>query len=254
MRRHLPILLRGAIDLVVPPACWMCDALVGGREVAFCADCERRLTDDPHEVCPRCASTLPPLVAQSGYCPFCREHEFSFESVVRTGPYVDLLREGILRMKHPHGEAFAEALGALAAPHLLRRLQVHQPAGVIPVPLHWRKRWLRGYNQSEVSARALASAMKLPLLTRTLFRTKWTEPQPDVPDRRTNVRGCFATRPSAEARRLKGRTVVLVDDVLTSGATAHEAARVLQTLGLRTVVAALGRASPPNHPGGAAVR
>jgi len=246
MRQHLTILLQGAIDLVVPPSCWMCEALVGDRPVAFCRDCEQKLTDDDRAVCARCASSLPPLVAQAGYCPSCENQEFAFDSVVRVGEYRELLRDAILRMKHSFGEAFAEALASLAAPHLLRRLQGREIAGVIPVPLHWRKRFVRGYNQSEISARALASSMKLPLLTRTLYRTKWTLPQPDVPDRRTNVRGCFAVRPSSESRGLSGKTVVLVDDVLTSGATAHEAARMLQTMGLRTIVAALGRASPPN--------
>jgi ComF family protein len=251
MRKHLPIVLRGALDLVVPPSCWMCETPVGDRPVAFCVDCERSLTDDSNDLCPRCASTLPPFVAHAGYCPYCRDHDFAFDGVVRLGAYAGILREAILRMKQPAGEAFAEALAALAAPHLRRRLQGRVLAGVIPVPLHWWKRWLRGYNQSQISARALASAMKLPLLTRSLFRTKWTQPQPDAPDRRKNVRGCFASGRAERGHVPEGGTVVLVDDVLTSGATANEAARVLQTgLGLRTIVATLARASPPNHEGG----
>jgi ComF family protein len=240
MWKRLPIMLQGAIDLIVPPSCWICETLVAGRPTAFCDTCVAKLTDDPHDVCTRCASTLSPQIAQTAYCPRCRNEEFAFEQVVRLGPYVGTLREAILRMKRAHGEAFASSLAVLAAPLLRDRLQGQPLAGVIPVPLHWRKRWRRGYNQAEISARALALTMKLPLLTRVLFRTKWTEQQTAVLDRRENVRGCFTARRGDEAARLAGRTILLVDDVLTSGATADEAARVLQILGAKTIVAVLG--------------
>jgi ComF family protein len=240
MWKRLPVGLRGAIDLIVPPSCWICETLVADRPTSFCESCERSLTADPHDVCTRCASTLPPLVAQAGYCPRCRKDAFAFERVVRLGPYAGMLREAILRSKHSFGEAFAEALAELAAPPLRDKLQGHALAGVIPIPLHWWKRWRRGYNQSEISARALASTMKLPLLTRVLFRTKWTEQQTAAQDRRKNVRDCFTLGRPGETRRLAGRLVLLVDDVLTSGATADEAARVLRTCGATTIVAVLG--------------
>ena len=244
MRKRLPIVLQGAIDLIVPASCWICEALVAGRRGAFCESCEGKLTADPHDVCPRCASTLSPLVAQIGHCPHCRNEAFAFERVVRLGPYGGILREAILRMKHSFGEAFADSLAELAAPVLRDKLQGQKVDGVIPVPLHWWKRWRRGYNQSEISARAIARAMKLPLLTRVLFRTKWTEQQTVAQDRRQNVRGCFSAGHESAMRRLAGRTVILVDDVLTSGATADEAARVLQTFGARAIVAVLAHDSP----------
>ena len=240
MRKRLPIALRGAIDLIVPPSCWICETLVADRPTSFCASCERKLTADSHDVCPRCASTLPPLVAQAGYCPRCRNDAFAFERVVRLGPYAGILREAILRSKHSFGEAFAEALAALAAPFLRDRLQGQGVDGVIPIPLHWWKRFWRGYNQSEIAARALGAALKVPLLTRVLFRTKWTEQQTAAQDRRKNVRNCFTPGRPGETRRLAGRLVLLVDDVLTSGATADEAARVLRSCGARTIVAVLG--------------
>jgi ComF family protein len=243
MWKRLPIVLQGAIDLIVPASCWICETPVTGRRAAFCESCEQELTADPHDVCPRCASTLSPLVAQAAHCPHCRNQEFAFERVVRLGPYAGTLREAILRMKHPYGEAFADSLAELAASFLRDRLQGHALDGVIPIPLHWRRRWRRGYNQSEISARAIASVLKLPLLTRVLFRTKWTEQQTVALDRRKNVRGCFTPGSNDQTRRLAGRTVLLVDDVLTSGATADEAARVLQTLGARTIVAVLAHDS-----------
>jgi ComF family protein len=240
MWERVPIALKGALDLIVPASCWICETLVADRPTSFCEACERKLTADPHDVCPLCASTLPPLVAQAGYCPRCRNETFAFERVVRLGPYAGTLREAILRCKQSHGEPFSEALAALAAPFLRDRLQGQAIAGVIPIPLHWWKRWRRGYNQSEISARAIASAMKLPLLTRVLFRTKWTQQQTAAQDRRKNVQGCFTIGQGAQTRSLAGQRVLLVDDVLTSGATADEAARVLRTCGARTIIAVLG--------------
>ena len=237
--RSFSALLRGTVDLLVPPTCWMCGQPAPDGATAFCPACEASLTQDPDPVCPRCASTLAPASARVGVCPRCLNENFSFEAVIRLGPYAGLLRDAILRMKHH--EAFAEAMATLAASHLRHRLQGHVAKAIIPVPLHWRRRMGRGYNQSEILARALAVELGLPLSVRALRRTRLTVPQTETDDRRRNVRGVFAPR-SAEA--WSGCTVYLVDDVSTTGATAHEAARALQTRGVRTVVIVLAHEAP----------
>jgi ComF family protein len=240
----LPRLLQGAIDLAIPVTCWMCREPAPDRASAFCAACEKSLTTDPDPVCPRCASSLAPATAAAGICPRCANENNAYDAVVRLGPYAGLLREAVLRMKKPHGEPFAEAFSALVAPHLRDRLQGHKADLVIPVPLHWMRRMRRGYNQSELLARALAAMLRLPLSTRVLRRTKHLKDQKELlpEERRSNVRGAFA--PRRPGRPLQGRSVFLVDDVLTTGATAHEAARALQTLGARTVVIVLAHESP----------
>jgi ComF family protein len=142
-------------------------------------------------------------------------------------------------MKHGPDELLAEFVAALWAEEVRPRLRALAAEVVIPVPLHWRRRLARGYNQSEVLARALAGALGLPCRPVWLRRVRPTPQQTrQTPaGRRTNVRGAFRCRPWA---RLRGRTVLLVDDVLTTGSTCDEAARALRAAGaVRVVVAVL---------------
>ena len=109
---------------------------------------------------------------------------------------------------------------------------------LVPVPLHWRRRWLRGYNQSEALAHGLAARLRLPCGSCGLRRIRATPMQTSqtLAGRRDNVRGAFAAAPNV---RTAGKTVLLVDDVMTTGATASEAARALKAAGARRVVVAV---------------
>src|SRR5206468_658598 len=108
----------------------------------FCDSCRTALTDDPHPQCPRCAASVGPF-AQG--CVHCRGLSFPFDQVVRLGPYREghPLREVILRMKHASGESLAEVVGELWAESMEARLRALGADIVIPVPLHWRRRWWR---------------------------------------------------------------------------------------------------------------
>src|SRR5439155_26039653 len=143
------------------------------------------------------------------------------------------------RLKHGQHEGLAEAVGELWAAHAAERLRTIGAGAVVPVPLHWRRRWRRGYNQAAVLAPALASGLQIPCRERWLRRVRATPLQTSIAPsaRRENVRGAF--RATADPR-LRGQTVLLVDDVLTTGSTASEAARALKAVGVaRVVVAAL---------------
>jgi ComF family protein len=204
----------------------------------FCPACRTSLATDPHLTCPRCASTVGPFTHLDDGCHHCREYRFHFERVVRLGTYDGLLRDVILRMKHGSGEGLAESLGELWAEHALPRLQEACADVVIPVPLHWWRRWTRGYNQSEALARAVAARLRIPCRMGWLRRIRNTPMQTlqTAADRRHNVRGAFRTR---SAIPLKGKSVLLVDDVLTTGSTASEAAGALRAAGAARIVVAV---------------
>jgi ComF family protein len=147
-----------------------------------------------------------------------------------------------LRIKHAPGEALAEHLGQFWAKEAGDRLAEFQANLVVPVPLHWRRRLARGYNQCDILAEHLARRLGLPLRPRWLRRTRYTPFQTSRPtaERRANVAGVFQVRRGAA---LRGQTVLLIDDVMTTGSTASEAARALRTAGAaRVVVAVLARA------------
>lgn len=232
-------LSRGILHLLCPPACHECGRLLAAGAGPFCAQCRSALTTDPHPSCPGCAGTVGPFAATERGCHRCRDSGFHFDRALRLGPYQGLLREAILRMKHSAGAGLAEALGGLWAEHAQTPLvELGAVELVIPVPLHWWRRLGRGYNQSDVLARALAARLRVPCRPGWLRRVRNTPRQTAQtgPGRRDNVRGAFRAAPLAA---LKGRAVLLVDDVLTTGSTCDEAARALRAAGCARVAVAV---------------
>lgn len=236
-------LTQGFFHLLYPNTCWGCSQDLADNQNGFCHPCRTALTTDPHPTCPRCSSSVGPYANLQDGCNQCRQVSFGFDRVLRLGPYEGLLREVILRLKNWHGEGLAEVIGKLWAGHAEARLRAEKPDVVIPVPLHWRKHWQRGYNQSQALARVLAAHLRLPCRPRWLRRVRFTAQQTaQTPSaRRDNVRGAFRAR---QGLTLEGKTVLLVDDVLTTGSTASEAARALRSARpARIIVAVLAHGS-----------
>jgi ComF family protein len=235
-------LLRGLLHLLYPGACLVCTTPLPADVSHFCASCREILTSDPYSTCPRCAATIGPFASVADGCGWCRKEKFRFERVIRLGAYDGVLRDAVLRMKRHTGEGLAECLGELWAAHSELALRSLGADVLVPVPLHWRRRLERGYNQSEALAAALAVRLKVPCRPGWLQRIRYTPQQKgQAPtDRLANVRNAFR---AVARRELQGRTVLLVDDVLTTGSTADEAARTLRQAGAgRVVVAVLARA------------
>jgi ComF family protein len=237
----LVALANGLRQLVYPGVCAGCEALVPTLDADFCPDCDRAITGDAHFACPRCAGTVGEYADVSDGCPQCRGERFHFESAARLGPYDGLLRDVVLAMKHRAGETLADSVGRLWARRHGDRFRGLGVDVVIPVPLHWWRRLRRGYNQSECLSAAVARSLGVDHRPGWLRRVRPTASQTHLPAsaRRENVRGAFRARRGAT---LAGRSVLLVDDVLTTGSTASEAARALRDGGARAVhVAVLAR-------------
>ena len=175
-------------------------------------------------------------------CGLCRRAQPPFQRAVAFGAYEGVLREllhlfkfeGVRSAEHILGQYAAQAASALPIADTL----------VVPVPLHVRRRRERGFNQAERIARAAARELRLPLVTGCLERTRWTESQIGLTrhQRRANLRGAFRVN-KRNRGRIAGRDVLLMDDILTTGSTAAECARVLMRAGARQVfVATVARA------------
>jgi len=235
-------LAHGFIRLLYPGTCWVCGQLLPSDLSGFCRLCREALVEDRLPACPRCAGTVGPYAEVEEGCSSCRAARFHFDQVIRLGPYEGRLKEVVLRLKHQSGEGLAEAVGSLWGEHMGARLRSVGADLIVPVPLHWWRRWQRGYNQSEVLAVTLAARLGVSCRPRWLRRIRATLPQAQQAptDRRTNVKNAFRAR---SPRGLQGKHVILVDDVLTTGSTASEAARALRDAGARRVdVAVLTRA------------
>jgi ComF family protein len=244
MRLPLPSWLTtlkdGLVELFYPNTCWVCNRFIPECKESACPQCFAALTSDPGSACPRCASSVGPFVDLADGCARCRLENYVFEGALRMGPYEGLLRDMVLRLKNSRTETLAEIIGNLWAEQLAPRLQALAPQVVVPVPLHWTRRyWERGFNQSEILARCLARRLQIycdPYCLRRLRRTPRQTQQSSPTARRDNVRGAFRARPG---HALKDKTVLLVDDVLTTGATANEAARALKVLQPSRIIVAV---------------
>jgi ComF family protein len=230
------------IHLLYPGVCGVCQRPLPPERPHFCEACRNTLTRDPFPTCPRCAGNVGPFVPLDSGCTHCRDEAFPFERVLRLGPYEGLLRDVILRLKHVSHDGLAETLGELWGEHAGADLRATGAGVLVPVPLHFRRLWERGYNQSAALTHGLAVRLRLPCCPGWLRRIRHTpqQTQQTPSARRENVKGAFR---AARGVNLSGQTVLLVDDVMTTGSTASEAARALRDAGAeRVVVAVLARA------------
>ncbi|HEV8061335.1 MAG TPA: ComF family protein [Gemmataceae bacterium] len=238
LRATLPVLRtlgEGLLQLVYPAVCHICLDPLSSSCQRFCAKCESALKKDPFPACWRCGSTVGPHEEVADGCARCRKTSFHFSRVYRLGPYEGLLREVVLRMKSQAGESLASAMGELFAKRLEPALADAKLDGVVAIPLHWRRRTARGYNQSEVIARSMAHKLRVPFLSNSLVRLRYTPQQVGLSaaERRANVLGAFSVR---RAGSMLGKRVLLMDDVMTTNSTASEAAGALRKAGVAEVL------------------
>jgi ComF family protein len=228
------------LDLIFPPECAHCRQPIESSALGLlCAECRSTLVDR-RVACPRCGSLR--RASADADCLVCRDERFAFESVLRLGPYEGVLRLAVLRIKRPEHRALALALGDLAAGELCAALAAWQPDAVVPIPMHWSRRMWRGANSPHSIGQRLAAHLSIPLADHLLVRRRRTAAQVSLSprQRRANVRGAFRARAH---RDLPGARLLLVDDVMTTGATVHEAAKTLVQSGAAAVaVVVLARA------------
>jgi ComF family protein len=230
----------GAIDaLVYPMTCTVCGR--EGQAGPFCVDCRAELVEAGTAACARCAMPLGPWARRDGGCDECRGRALGFDRAIALGPYQGPIRHLCLRLKQQHHAWLAPWLVDLLAEARAEELRGQEADAVVPIPLHWRRRWRRGYNQADALARRLARRLGLRL-ARPLRRVVATPPlaRRGRAERARLMRDAFR---AADLPALEGRTVLLVDDILTTGATCAEAARALKRVGVgRVVSVVIGRA------------
>jgi len=227
--------LRG---IIYPPLCLVCDVDLEHPDERFCATCLAEMIRVGEPACQRCASRVGPHVDTSHGCLACRRQNHRFDAAVRLGTYEGKLRETCLSFKSVHNELLGPALTRLFIKFQGEFLQSVRADMVVAVPLHFVRFFQRGFNQAESLARGLAAQLQVPHGSRILKRVRKTRPQSELKrdERRDNVHDAFRAKASPH---LKGATVLLVDDILTTGATCSDAARALKAAGAERVVVAV---------------
>lgn len=228
------------MDWLYPPRCRFCGDPAPGAEDCFCAACRARIRVIGGPLCTICGRPFLDTSGDDHRCGNCiarRPHFARARSwaCYPTGEGEDHpLRVVVQRFKYGRKVALGKPLGRMMA---LGCRGLFDPGGldlIVPVPLHrQRLRW-RGFNQSVVLAREVGRAWRLPVDPFVLVRSRETPPQTQLheDERRKNVRRAFAVSP---ARPVGGKTVLLIDDVYTSGATVNECARALMRAGAKEV-------------------
>lgn len=243
-------LATAALNFVYPPHCLLCNIELGSNHSpaenarCFCDGCFGSLIPATGNMCRRCGAPLGPFTKVEQGCPVCQREHFAFQEVVRLGLYRDELRTACLLAKNRSGALLAQALADLLMEVRRDALVAAAADLVIPIPEHWLKRLVRTHYAAETIARTLASRLNVPLATGILAKVKWTPKQATSPPtrRREQQRGAFAT---TRKPGLTGKKVLLVDDILTTGATSDEAARMLKRAGASQVIVAVLAVSPP---------
>ena len=212
----------------------------------LCTMCRAAVTPPHGPGCPRCGA-FAPADTQDGKCLYCRDFCLAFDTVVPLGLYEGTLREHVLAMKHPAATAVAEALACLLFSHRAEELVACRADVIVPVPMFWSRRLHRATNSAETIATALGRQLGLPAQIGRVWRHRRTPPQNNLRPRARfrNVRGAFSVHKPLE---VKGLRVMVVDDVLTTGATASEVAKTLKAAGADYVaIAVVARAQGPDR-------
>jgi ComF family protein len=226
------------LDLVYPPECAVCraDLPADRTQHSVCEHCVERLVGSM-PMCRRCAAPLPEAWADSG-CPRCALWPFQFQSAVALNVYDGALRDCVLRMKRAAGRSLAAAIGELLGRHRAEAMRQFAPELIVPVPMHWLRRLRRGINSPDVLAGVIGRMLAVPVAGDLLYwkRSRPLQMELSSAQRRRNVRGALAVRSSWNLRDAR---VLVVDDVLTTGATCNAAARALRRAGATAVAVAL---------------
>ncbi|WP_114951373.1 ComF family protein [Sphingosinicella terrae] len=227
------ILLRPVLDFALPPRCPGCGAIIGEPH-RFCPACWNRLLFLGEPCCTCCG--LPFAYEQAGggeaRCGACLAEPPAFDRMRAAVAYGEVPRQVALKLKYGGRPGVAETI----ARFLERHVEPSTESVLVPVPLHRWRIWKRGYNQAALIAAALGRRRGIEARLDLLDRTRPTPPLRGMNrrERAEAVRGAFRVAPRHQDR-VRGRHIVLVDDVFTSGATAGACARVLKRAGAARV-------------------
>ena len=234
---HISTVVRGVSSLLWPARCLVCQNTIHPEDENLCIDCWQNLSASvAADYCRRCGRDVSPFGIVNGRCGGCWEKDYRFDGIARVGVYESTLRSLILAFKFSEKTELAPRLSAMLKQTLMVSGFYGQTDMIVPVPLHWRRKLRRGFNQSCLLAKQVKSKDKL--ISTDLVRIRNTAQQWNLtpPQRRRNVKGAFAVR---KGHPFKGKAVLLIDDISTSGATLNECAKTLKAAGAKKVYAAV---------------
>lgn len=225
-------------SFLFPAKCPVCGGIPDDRESRVCSDCKRKLPRICEPMCARCGKPLENVTCE--YCYDC-EQKRKGKDVLTKGTalwvYDKRMKRAMAEFKY--GGCQEDAIFFVEELYRFRGEEMHRwkPDAIMPVPLHWRKKWFRGYNQAECLAELLGKYMGIPVYSDVLLRTHYTKPQKGLDDRerRHNLQDAFSLSKTANRQMRSVKNILLIDDIYTTGATLEACAAVLRTTGVEKI-------------------
>lgn len=229
-------LISALLDFLFPPLCHVCRSFIpDAGEIHICQTCRDQLPLVVSPLCTRCG--IPFAGAGSDHvCGRCQTHPPHFDVARSHLLYEGAARDLIHSFKYRYKPHLRRPLALLALEGLESFIMEQAPDAIVPVPLHRSRLKVRGFNQAVLLGNIFSARLSIPMLLDGLLRIRQTEPQIELAadQRRDNVKGAFKCARSAE---IAGRSILLLDDVMTTGSTLDECAKELKKAGANVVLA-----------------
>ena len=224
------------VNLLFPSVCSNCLKPISEKDGVFCDSCWSQLLKCAgSDYCRRCGKDVSKYAITNGRCGHCQSQSLLFDGIARVGKYEKTLKSLLLKFKFADKTEFQKTLSFLANSTLQGSDFYEDIDYFVPVPLHWRRRIFRGFNQSSLISQKLNHPKAKT--NKDLVRCRYTEPQIDLKTpaaRKKNVEGAFAVRVD---HKFKNKNICLVDDIKTTNATLNECSRTLKQAGALKVYA-----------------
>lgn len=217
-------------DLLYPPRCPVCDGIAPWNQ-PICPECVEKLPYVPGKRCAKCGKPVEPFET---LCDDCRKISHVYDEGRGVFLYDEVMKQTMIRLKYKKRREYGQILGQLVFEAEKETIGKWRADAVVPVPIHKKKREVRGYNQAEEIARPIAEKIGVPLVPDLLVRVRQTEAMKSLTaaERRRNLTNAFAIGTGA-GHPLK--SVIVVDDIYTTGATIDACAQVLKSAGIRHI-------------------
>ena len=234
-------ILNFIISIIFPRTCSLCKKTMSfSSEQNICDECLEKIPKLEGLICHKCSLPLPDGGAT---CSDCKNNkDIYFEVLKSPYTYSIQMKKLIKNLKYLRKTFLAKDLSVELAKFILKENIDKNIDIIVPVPMHWFKKWKRGYNQAELLAENVAKLINKPVYN-ALIRTKYTKPQFNLrkQERHQNLESMFDLN-KKYVDVIRGKRILLIDDIATTCSTANQCAKVLKTLKIKTVVVTLARA------------
>jgi ComF family protein len=230
-------LINGLVDIIYPKVCLACKNKLGvsGVDNLICVECWAKIKKNLPPFCHSCGRKLEKSAFIKNICPACLKIRFHFDRAFSPCMYEGVIKNLIHEFKYNRKDYLGPILSKPMTEFIKEyNIPINYIDFIIPMPLHKARLREREFNQAQVLAKFISQEFKKDMLGDTLYRHRYTKTQTDlqIKDRFFNVKGSFSVNKHPD---LKGKNLLLIDDVLTTGATSSEAAKTLKDAGANIV-------------------